>query len=208
MPFLEQSFGLITAALNSQVNGQYLFAGARTDQPPITVNNLAELEMLPTSADAFGNDQMKKQAIVAEGVQVEFGILADEVADEIMASMKRLAELNAVSSLDGTLKDGDPLALPPIPDQREFLIAELEKIESAVQKAQSAQINNALVGNRLDSIDEQHATAQIFLEGLVSDIEDVDLAEAITRLNQDQTALAASFQVLGSLSRLSLLNFL
>lgn len=140
-------------------------------------------------------------------MQVEFGILADEVADEIMASMKRLAEFNTLSPLDGTLKDGDP-GPPPIPDQREFLIAELEKIESAVQKAQSAQTNNALVGNRLDSIDEQHATAQIFLEGLVSDIEDVDLAEAITRLNQDQTALQASFQVLGSLSRLSLLNFL
>ena len=44
--------------------------------------------------------------------------------------------------------------------------------------------------------------------GVISDIEDVDMASAVTRLNGDQTALQASYKVMAQLSQLSLLNFL
>jgi flagellar hook-associated protein 3 FlgL len=42
----------------------------------------------------------------------------------------------------------------------------------------------------------------------VSDLESVDMGEAITRLNQNQVALQAALQVASQLNRLSLLNFL
>jgi flagellar hook-associated protein 3 FlgL len=42
----------------------------------------------------------------------------------------------------------------------------------------------------------------------IGDIEDVNLAEAITRLNQDQVAVEAAGRMIAQLDQLSLLNFL
>ena len=42
----------------------------------------------------------------------------------------------------------------------------------------------------------------------ISDIEDVNMAEAITRVNNDQIALDVSYKLTSELSRLSLLNFI
>lgn len=47
-----------------------------------------------------------------------------------------------------------------------------------------------------------------FLEVFISDIEDVNIAEAITRVNNDQVALEVSYKVMGELGNLSLLNFI
>ena len=57
---------------------------------------------------------------------------------------------------------------------------------------------------RLGAADERVT----FLEGVVSDIEDVDMAEAVTRLQQEQMALQASYQAFTQISRLNLLNYL
>ena len=41
-----------------------------------------------------------------------------------------------------------------------------------------------------------------------SDLEDVDMGEAISRLNQNQVALQAALQVTSQLNKISLLNYL
>lgn len=197
---IEQAFELVTSALNTRLNGNFIFGGAQIDQPPVSVATLTDLQALPTSDDAFQNDSAKSTALIAEGIAFTFGQVADDVADEIMASFRRLADFDTGPSgpFDGKLT----------PAQRAFLETEIGNIEQAIQKAQGAQTRNGLNSNRLDVVDEQHAASELFIEQLVSDIEDVNLAEAISRLTQDQTALEASFQAIGTLSRLSLLNFL
>jgi flagellar hook-associated protein 3 FlgL len=46
------------------------------------------------------------------------------------------------------------------------------------------------------------------LEKLVSDIEDVDMTQAISNLQNDQTALQASYRVLAQVNRVSLNDYL
>jgi flagellar hook-associated protein 3 FlgL len=46
------------------------------------------------------------------------------------------------------------------------------------------------------------------LEGLIGDVSNVDVAEAVSRLAQAQTALQASAQVFATLKDTSLLNLL
>ena len=60
----------------------------------------------------------------------------------------------------------------------------------------------------LEGVQQRHAEDRTFLMGFVGDIEDVDLAEAITRLNQQQLALEASYQVFSTLNRITLLDFI
>ena len=60
----------------------------------------------------------------------------------------------------------------------------------------------------LEQINHGLGEMQIFLEHQVGGIEDVDLAEAITRLNQDQMVLEATMATVARLSQLSLADFL
>ena len=55
---------------------------------------------------------------------------------------------------------------------------------------------------------EQLQAASVVYKGFVSNIEDVDIAQAIAQLNQNQVALQAAFQVASTLNRLSLLDYL
>ncbi|MFQ5347392.1 MAG: flagellin [Rhodothalassiaceae bacterium] len=200
MASLDQAFTIAVSALNTRINGNFIFGGARTDQPPVTVSTLSDLQALALSSDAFGNDQTIRSAFIAEGTDIKFGQLANGVASEIFASFKRIADFDAGPS--------GPLSGKLTAAQRAFLETEIGNIESAVQQIQSAQVKNGLASNRLDVADAQHESTQVFLESLVSDIEDVNLAEAVSRLNQDQVALQASFEALRTLGQLSLLNFL
>ncbi|RMD86452.1 MAG: hypothetical protein D6807_09660, partial [Alphaproteobacteria bacterium] len=200
MANLDQAFTIAVSALNTRINGNFIFGGARTDQPPVTVSTLSDLQALALSSDAFANDQTVRSAFIAEGTDIKFGQLADGVASEIFASFKRIADFDAGPS--------GPLSGKLTAAQRAFLETEIGNIESAVQQIQSAQVKNGLASNRLDVADAQHESTQLFLESLVSDIEDVNLAEAASRLNQDQVALQASFEALRTLGQLSLLNFL
>ena len=47
-----------------------------------------------------------------------------------------------------------------------------------------------------------------FMRGFVSDIEDADMAEALSQLQLGETALQASLQMVARLGRLSLVDFI
>ncbi len=67
------------------------------------------------------------------------------------------------------------------------------------------------IGNARRTLEQtasKHADFQLFTEEAISGIENVDVAEAMTRLTQDQVTLEASFLTVARLANLSLTNFL
>jgi flagellin-like hook-associated protein FlgL len=103
---------------------------------------------------------------------------------------------------------GGPLEGNLDPAQRAFLTSEIPNLTAALDKVQTLIAENGLRQNRVEAVTEELDKSATFLEIFVSDIEDVNVAEAITRLNMDQMSLQASFSVISTLSRLSLVNFL
>ena len=93
-------------------------------------------------------------------------------------------------------------------DQRDFLIGELTTINTVLQGRDQIHAENGFRQETLSEINERHRDDITFLSIFISDIEEVDIAEAIARLNQDQVALEASYAVTAQLTRLTLLNFL
>ncbi len=197
---LDQSFSSIVSALNTRINGVFIFGGSNTDQAPVNVTSLGDLQALASASDAFDNNSDKQKAVVAEGIELTYGVVADEVADKVMASIKAIADFDAGA--------GGPLNGPLTAAQRSFLESELANLDAAIADVRAKQVENGLNANRLKDIQEQHEDAFNFLEGLVGELEDVNMAEAISRLNQNQVALEASFRAISTLSRLTLLNFL
>lgn len=64
------------------------------------------------------------------------------------------------------------------------------------------------VSNLMESASKNHGETEVNLEKFLSDIEDVDVAEAITKMQMLQTQMQASYQTIANLRQLSLLNFL
>jgi flagellar hook-associated protein 3 FlgL len=61
---------------------------------------------------------------------------------------------------------------------------------------------------RLESIAEGHRAGLVYLDEVVSGIEDADLPEVLTRLARDQASVEATYLVTGRLAALSLADYL
>ena len=55
---------------------------------------------------------------------------------------------------------------------------------------------------------DRHEGMAAYFAKFIGDIEDVDLAEALTRLNQDQAAAEAAGRMIAQINQMSLLNFM
>ena len=84
----------------------------------------------------------------------------------------------------------------------------LNTVDQAMEHLQSRRI---IVGNRLQSLDtriDYNADQRIRIEKQVSEIQDLDFAEAVSRLNLQSTALQAAQQAYVKIQGLSLFTFL
>jgi len=200
MDRVDALFSQAGRVLNTTLDGNYLFGGTRTDQPPVNIGTLAELIALPTAADAFDNSAKKLSAQTDDTFTMTYGALADEAATPLFEAIKRIAEFNAGPS--------GPFSSQLTEAQRNFLLGELPAL---VQVIDDLQLEVAQVGTDqqvLDEITIRHQETLDFTKIFISDIEDADAAEAISNLNRDQLALEGSFRVLAQIGRLSLLNFI
>ncbi len=197
---LSGAFKAITGSLNADMGGVFLFGGLRSDAAPVTVSSVSDLQGLASVSDAFQNSQTKPAARVDDSVTMEFGLLADQIGQPLLQIIRDLADFN--SGPDG------PLDGPLTATQRSFLESELPVIEAAIDGLLQASTINGERLKRLDMVRDRTEADITFLSKFISDIEDVDMAEAILNLNADQQALQASYRALGTLFDLTLLDFI
>jgi flagellar hook-associated protein 3 FlgL len=88
------------------------------------------------------------------------------------------------------------------------LKAEIQALDAAIAGIVDQQAVLGINARKVDDYAIQAQTRADDLEVFVGDIEDVNMAEALTRLSNDRTALEASYKVTGELAKLSLLNFI
>jgi len=204
------AFQRATDLLQTKDRGQYVFAGTRTDVPPVNQTTVAGFLGLAASGDIFENNRQKAQARVDDSRTVEFGLLADDVAGPLMDAFYRILQFN-----DGTLPTGAAAFAPagafgdPLTgNQRDFLVAEFQNALSGIDAVRQQEAANGVRLASLDNVVVRQEEDRAFLKGFIAEIEEVDITEAITKLNQDQTALEASLNVAARLSRVSLLDFI
>tara|TARA_R110002073_G_scaffold5168_2_gene32378 strand:+ start:3341 stop:4255 length:915 start_codon:yes stop_codon:yes gene_type:complete len=187
-------------ALNSQHLGAYMFGGTRDDTKPLTVSTLADLAALPAVADAFQNNDLEPTVQVDQNTTVTVGRLASDIATDIMASFKRIAEFEAGPN--------GPFADPMTDAQQAFVVGELQNIVAAQDGIISVVGMNGVMQAQIESSQQSQKDRQDFLTGMISDIEDVDMAEAATRFQTAQNVLDVSAKTFASLTQVSLLTFL
>ena len=195
--YFDQAVGI----LNSQdANGAYVYGGDKNQTPPVSVTSLSALAALPSAAQAFANGSLKSSVRVGTTQGGVVGLLAADLGTQVFSLFQQVAQVDAGGS--------GPFNAATTPAQQNFL-------ESTIQTSATAasDVNQQAAGNGMryqmvqGTLTQLQATSTLY-KGMVSDIEDVDMAHALAQLSQNQVALQASFQVTSKLNQLSLLNYL
>lgn len=203
MTSLQGIFDQASQILNGKdANGNYLYGGDKDNTPPLNVSTLAQLGALPSASNAFSNGTVKKSVLVGDGQSVQVGVLASDIGTKLMQTLRDVASFDAGSS--GNFAATQTLTQP----QMDFLTSEIPASVDAAQQVNAGAAGNGLVYNQLKNASDHQSSLSTIYKGFVSDLEDVDMPTAITKLNQNQVALQAALQVTASLNQVSLLNYL
>jgi len=192
--------------LNVKVAGRFLFSGSLTETKPVDIPDMVEVADEPanvattpgeyaTQAEPslyYQGDNTKLKARLSEGLDVQYGVTADDPAFEKLVRAVRLVK---------TVKLDDP-------DIKAKMQEAATLLGEAKTGLESLELN---VGTKLEQLDRTQTTlknSKNFMDGVVSDLESADTTTAVSELTQDQTMLEASYNVVVRLSNMSLIKFM
>lgn len=188
----------IIAALNTETGGVYVFGGVDGTVTPTTAQSLGDIA-LAADTDALFDDAARQRLAVEEGLTVDGGATAREIASGLYATLKELANAPlTLGAFSGQLTNA----------QAAFLtrkITDLDQLSAGLYQELGL---NGLAQGQTDDARVRNIQRRDLAEIVASEIEDADLAEVVARLNQDRIAIEAAAQALKQASEMSLLNFL
>jgi len=197
---VENLFNEAVGLLNSKIDGKYIYGGSTTDQPPVNVTTLAGLVAAPTTASVFDNSTLKQTQRLDDNEAIETGILASDIGTGLMQMFKDIATFDA--GVNG------PIGTDLTAAQTTFLSTQHAAVPAVQDGVNTiAAINGSRQGQATNAL-ERHEGMTAYFEKFIGDIENVDLAEALTRLNQDEVAAEAAGRMIAKISQLSLLDVL
>jgi flagellar hook-associated protein 3 FlgL len=185
--------------LNIKHNGAYLFAGGNDQSAPLSATSLADLAAAPTVASLFTNGEIKKTSRVDNFTSVETGFLASDVGTKLITAFR---DIKNYSDANGGFTK--PLSAAA----KTALTTFATQFQDAYSTVVDAAASNGGLQTQVESVQTALTNQSTTLQGLISGHTDVDLGEAYTAVQQAQTAVQASAQVISSLNANSLLNYL
>lgn len=198
---ISAQFQAVQGALNTKYQGDYLFAGSRTDTAPVNVQTLAQLTAATDVASTFTNDTLTPTSRVSESGPIRTGVLASDVgADvfQIFRDIQAYSDDPATGPLSGKLTEA----------QKTFLTTQLTRLDTAKVAVVGVVADNGARAKQVETTTASNTAQATMLETLVGKRTDADLAQAAVDLNLAEVALQASAQVISRLSEVSLLNYL
>ena len=201
MQNLQGAFQNIQNGLNTQHQGEYLFAGGNTGKAPVNVSTMAELTAASSVAATFTNDGLTPVARLGEGNSTQTGYLASDVGSTIFSIFR---DIQAYNDNPAT----GPLSGKPTDAQKTFLTTQMQRLAAASSTTVDTIAKNGSLAKQVETTTASH-TAQIeSLDSMVASKTDADLAQALTDLQLAQVAVQASATVISKLAETSLLNYL
>tara|TARA_R110000751_G_scaffold4389_7_gene21610 strand:- start:4816 stop:5706 length:891 start_codon:yes stop_codon:yes gene_type:complete len=190
----QSALDTMATLLNTQYEGRYLYAGSATDTVPVTVDSTTYGAItVPSSTDTSyyaGNDDVSS-ARVADGMTVDYGMTADM---DMFENALRALNIAANASTD--------------PIDSDALSEATSLINSALDGIGEQQTRMSSVHAQLESVIDMHTDFQLTAESMVSDLSEVDIAEAMVRLDTLSVQLEASYSAVAKVSDLSLFDYL
>lgn len=183
----------VATLLNADLDGRHLFSGSMTNTSPVDLGGLPGSYTVPTSdGDAAGyyqGDAALLSVRAGDNLDMTYGITADALGFE-----------QAIRAMDLVIKGA--------PTDTTMLNHALDVVTSSIENVTNTRTQIGNARSSLAEIGKSHQDFLLFAEETISDLENTDITEAITRLNETQTTLEASYMALSRLGRLSLMQYM
>ncbi|MGH7997054.1 MAG: flagellin [Opitutaceae bacterium] len=184
---LDQLIQQAVQVANSQVGGQYLFAGTAVSTVPYT-----------TTTDANGNVTAVAYAGNTQQSSVPISATSTVNPGTSGATNQGIATLlNQMVALADALNGGDSSAIA----------SAAQAMNGSEDVLTDAVAQNGAVQSRIQSDQTQLQSESTEMGNLISDNTNADLPTTIVNLNQAQLAYQAALQTSASVMRLSILNY-
>lgn len=185
---VDQIYQHIYDLSQTQYDGKYVFSGTETLTAPYEMNG--------DTVSGYKGNKWQIEYEISKGVKMPVNVVGGDPTD----SSKELfgVVFKAIESLRGNLKKVD----------QGNIDADIGKLQAALENTLDVQAKVGAMSNRLDMAKQRLSADDLNITKLVSETEDIDIAEVIMNLNMQENVYRAA---LGSAARViqpSLLDFL
>ena len=222
----EQALNFVMDIMNTEHNGNYLFAGSDTTNEPLAdmtaMNTNIQTEMtnwlaggqtptaLLANIDGFTDSQLGYSATINTAGSVITQIDTRMTVDyTVLGNNDGFKEIIQGLGIAANLEFPDPATdIGTESDFYEILNSALTTLINGVNKLEGEAFALGGKHNLIQSIAERHVVDKATYEEIIADIEIVDAAEAISKFQALDIQLQASYQTTSLLNQLSLINFI
>lgn len=177
--------------LNTQYDGQHVFAGADTSTDAVDISTFATGTGSLTTVDTsyYRGDSELASVRVADRQMVSYGVTADDPAiEEVMRVLKYVANQSTLTSANIT----DSLSL----------------IDKAVDNVATVQARLSNAASQIKNAQTVQSDYLSYAQTLNTDLASVDVAAVTAQLSTFQTQLTASYSALAKILSVNLSSYL
>lgn len=186
---------LLSLANTQDVNGNFIFSGSRVGKVAFATNEQGKL--------VYQGDQTVNSAGVGEQSMVDVNRAGTNPFDKLVrtdATGKKEAVgfFQVIDDLSSALQNNRPVDI-----QR--AVGEIEQLQQGLSDSLAS------IGAAINKADNQAALADenlLRMKSMLSQAEDTDYTEAITRMNKDMLALEAAQSSFAKISQLNLFDYI
>ncbi|MGH1403433.1 MAG: flagellin [Alphaproteobacteria bacterium] len=182
---LEQVAGI----LNSSVGDRYVFSGSATETPPIDLTSYGGA-LPPSAVDTSyyqGNNDVSSVEI-SNGFNVSYGQTADDPSIELI-----------LRALDLVITS---------PNDQNALTEAIGLLERGIDDVATLKASVAQDSGAIDQAIDRGLEELNLIDSVITDLKEVDLAEASTRVKELETQLEAAYSVTTGLLNLTIIDFI
>ncbi len=180
----------IAGFLNTNIGGRYLFAGTKTNVPPVMSPVPNNVNLGVPDTNYYQGNTTDQSVRAQENIEVSYGIRADNIAfQNLVASVHMF--------VDGLNNN------------------KMVNIEAALELSNAAQeglnaVQSKINGDSvlLQDINSFHGATDAYVRGIVGEETATDVAKASTEVALNEAILQASFSAFATVNNLRLTNFL
>ncbi len=191
---IEGAFADLRNALNAREAGTPLFGGSQTSGTPFLPTTLGDVAGIDPST-AFANDGVKLSTRAGDGLDVEYGIGASDIAAKLIPAFQALQAAGPF---------GDTLTK----EQTTAINEAMDLLDAGIAQVRSVNASNGRKQAQVETLGTRAGDRVKLLTGVIGDVEDADLGQVAIDISQRQTILEASYSVFSQLNAMSLVNFL
>ena len=186
---------LLSQANAQDTNGNFLFAGSRSTQAPYALDANGHI--------TYQGDQSRMKVQVGDNRRMNANTPGSDVFLRVIRDDGKGNQVGV--NFFEALKDLSDAIINGLPKDMDRGLGEIDILQQGISNA------TAQIGSDMSVVDMQNSVLDettLRLKSTLSDVQDLDYTEAITRMNKDQLALEAAQSSFAKIAKLTLFNYI